>query len=228
MYMKICIIEDDSKLNQALKISLESIGFKVDGFTNGREGEQHFVTNNKNYDLLILDLELPDRHGSEICKNVRTWKVSTPILILTGRDQMRDKVSLLNAGADDYLTKPFSIPELVARARALLRRPTHALPIEMHFRDLVLNSTTHQVIKNGEGLSLTMKEFLILEYLMRHPEQVVTRDQILDHVWDFNFSSFSNIVDVYITNLRKKLDLGEAYSYLETIRGVGYRLKQRM
>lgn len=224
--MKICIIEDDAKLNQALKISLESAGFTVDGFTNGRQGEQHFAMNNMDYDLLILDLELPDRHGSEICKNVRSWKVSTPILILTGKDEMREKVNLLNAGADDYLTKPFSVPELVARARALLRRPTQSLPVQLHFRDLVLNPASRLVTKNGEEILLTLKEFAILEYLMRNPEEVVSRDRLLDHVWDFNFNSFSNIIDVHMTNLRKKLDHEETDSYLETIRGVGYRLKR--
>ncbi len=223
--MRILIIEDDEKLNKALKMTLEMSGFAVDGFTSGKSGEKHFAMNNLDYDLVVLDLELPDSHGSEICKNIRSWKIATPILILTGNDGLKDKVNLLNAGADDYLTKPFSIPELEARVRALLRRPKQVLPTELTYRNIVLNPATRQVFKNNELIPLTLKEFAIFEYFMRNPDQVVTRDQILDHVWDFNFNSFSNIIDVHIRNLRKKLNTEEGENYLETVRGVGYRLK---
>ncbi len=223
--MKILLIEDDEKLNKALKLSLQRAGFAVDSFTEGAKGEKHFAMNNIDYDLLILDLGLPDKSGFEICRNIREWKIATPVLILTGNNQIKDKVAALDCGADDYLTKPFSIPELEARVRALLRRPKEVVPTELTVGDIALNSATRKVTRGGNPIPLTLKEFGILEYLMRNSNRVVTRDQILDHVWDFNFNSFSNIVDVHVTSLRKKLNVKKGENCIETVRGVGYKLK---
>ena len=223
--MKILVIEDDEKLSKALKIGLEKEGFAVDAITDGEMGERRLKVNHMNYDLVILDLILPRMSGIEICRSIRAKGILLPILILTGMDETEDKVLALDAGADDYLTKPFSVQELLARVRALLRRPKEALPTELHVRDVILSPSTRKVHRAGNEIPLTLKEFGVLEYFMRHPNQVVNRDQILDHVWDFDFASFSNIVDVHINNLRKKLNTGGEENYLETIRGVGYRFK---
>ncbi len=223
--MKILVIEDDEKLSEALKIGLEKEGYAVDVLHDGETGERRLKVNHMNYDLVILDLLLPKMSGIEVCKSLRSKGILVPILILTGMEATDDKVFALDSGADDYLTKPFSIQELLARVRALLRRPKEALPTELHVRDVVLSPSTRRVYRAGREVPLTLKEFGVLEYFMRHPNQVVSRDQILDHVWDFDFASFSNIVDVHINNLRKKINEGGDENYLETIRGVGYRFK---
>lgn len=223
--MKILVIEDDLELNAAIKASLEKQGYAVDGINDGEKGERHIEINHQDYDLIILDLMLPQRDGFEVCRNIRALGILTPILILTGRDDVNDKILALDLGADDYLTKPFSFEELSARVRALLRRPKEALTPDLTVADLALNTSTRKVTCNGKEVPLTLKEFSLLEYLMRHPNQVINRDQILDHVWDFEFNSFSNIVDVHINNLRKKLKVASKKNYLESVRGVGYRLK---
>ena len=192
---------------------------------DGEAGQRRIETNYKDYDLIILDLMLPKRNGFEVCKNVRQADIVTPILILTARDAVEDKVYALDEGADDYLVKPFSFQELLARIRALLRRPEQVLPVELNIKDLNLNSSTRRVTRLNREIPLTLKEFGLLEYLMRHPNQVLTREQILDHLWDFAFDSFSNVVDVHIKNLRKKVDGEYNEKLLETIRGVGYRIK---
>ena len=223
--MKILLVEDDVELVKALKTGLEKEGFTVDALMDGITGQKRLEIHHDAYDVVILDLTLPGVHGSEICRNIRARGIRTPILVLTGRNDTKDKVNALDAGADDYLTKPFSISELIARIRALLRRPQTILANELVAGDIVLNSLTRKVFKRGREVPLTLKEFGVLEYLMRHPNQVVLRDQILDHVWDFNFSSFSNIIDVHINRLRKKMNIGKKENILETVRGVGYRLK---
>jgi len=223
--MKLLIIEDDEALSKALKMGLEKEGYAVDHLMDGEAGQRRLEVNHMDYDLVILDLTLPKKDGFEVCKAVRAQGIFVPILILTGHNDTEDKVLALNMGADDYLTKPFSVAELGARIRALLRRPKEALPIEIKLQDVVLNTTTRKVIRDSSEIPLTLKEFGVLEYLMRHPNQVINRDQILDHVWDFEFNSFSNIVDVHINNLRKKLNDGNKENYLETVRGIGYRFK---
>ena len=225
--MKILIVEDDIRLGQALKAGLERDNYAADVINDGIEGERRITLNHKDYDLLVLDLTLPNRDGFEICKNIRALKINTPILILTGHTTTEDKVRALDAGADDYLTKPFSVSELTARARALLRRPQVTTPTLMTFEDIVLDPSAKRVHRAGKEVKLTLKEFAILEYFMRNPGQIIMRDQLLDHVWDFDFKGFSNVVDVHITNLRKKLDKGKMKNVLETIRGVGYRLSAR-
>ena len=210
--MKILIIEDNKKLAKSLKKGLEQEGFAADYLLTGLAGERRLEVNRKDYDLAILDLTLPDKDGVEVCKNLREKNVVLPIIMLTARDTVKDKILGLDSGADDYMVKPFSFEELISRIKALLRRPKQSLP----------NATTRRVFRNQKEIPLTLKEFGMLEYFMRQPNRVLTREQILDHLWDFDFSSFSNVVDVHIKNLRKKL--GRDEKTLETIRGVGYRL----
>ncbi len=224
--MRILIVEDEEKLALSLKKGLEKEGFAVDYIMDGDAGERRIVISHKDYDLVILDLMLPGKDGFQICRSVREQQINVPILVLTARDATDDKVAALDAGADDYLVKPFSFEELMARVRALLRRPEQALPNELTVRDLKLDTTTRKVTRKGKEISLTLKEFNLLEYLMRNVDQVLTREQILDHLWDFAFDSFSNVVDVHIKNLRKKIDGTHHEKLLETIRGVGYRIKR--
>jgi DNA-binding response OmpR family regulator len=222
--MRILIVEDEEKLAQALKKGLEKEGYAVDYILDGEAGQRRIEINHKDYDLIVLDLMLPKVNGFEIATNVRKHGILTPILILTARDAIEDKVTALDSGADDYLVKPFSFEELAARVRALLRRPEQLLPTELRLKDLTLNVTTRKVYRQEKEIPLTLKEFGLLEYLMRHPNQVLTREQILDHLWDFAFDSFSNIVDVHMKNLRKKVDQEYHDKMLETIRGVGYKI----
>jgi DNA-binding response OmpR family regulator len=223
--MKILLIEDDHALNSSLKQSLEHSGFAVTSFLDGIEAYKHLVMNAMDYDFAIVDWMLPGKSGVEICKEAREHDVTLPILMLTGKDAVHDKINALDAGADDYLTKPFSLDELLARIRALSRRPREALKPDLVYGDITLNTATRKVYFQGKEVPLTLKEFNILEYFLRHPNKVLTRDEVLDHVWDYNFSSFSNIMDVHINNLRKKLKNGIDSSCIETIRGVGYRLR---
>ncbi len=223
--MKILIIEDEEKLAKSIKHGLEKKGYAADYVLDGETGQRRIEMNHRDYDLIILDLMLPKKNGYEVCKNIREQNIMTPVLVLTAKGATEDKVSLLDGGADDYLVKPFSFEELSARVGALLRRPEQTLPIELRVKDLVLNINTRKVFLNGNEISLTLKEFGLLEYLMRNPNQVINREQILSHLWDFEFDSFSNVVDVHVKNLRKKIKNGDNEKLLETIRGVGYRLK---
>lgn len=224
--MRILIVEDEEKLALSLKKGLEKEGFAVDYIMDGEAGERRIIISHKDYDLIILDLMLPGKDGFQICKSVREQQINVPILVLTARDATDDKVAALDAGADDYLVKPFSFEELMARVRALLRRPEQTLPNELVVKDLKLDTTSRKVTRKGKEVNLTLKEFNLLEYLMRNADQVLTREQILDHLWDFAFDSFSNVVDVHIKNLRKKIDGTHHEKLLETIRGVGYRIKR--
>jgi len=222
--MKILIAEDNEKLAALLKKGLESKGYAADCVIDGEEAQTRIELGHEDYDLVILDLMMPKKSGFEVCQNVRNSKIFIPILILTARDSTNDKISALDMGADDYLVKPFSFKELLARIRALMRRPKKSLPAELKTRDIVLNPATRKVLRKGQEIKLTLKEFSLLEYLMRHPNQVINREQILDNMWDFGFDSFSNIIDVHIKNLRKKLEDSKKENLLETIRGVGYKL----
>ncbi len=224
--MRILIVEDEEKLAKSLKKGLEKEGYAVDYCLDGEAGERRIEISHKDYDAVVLDLMLPKKDGFEICRNIRRQNIVIPILVLTARDATDDKVTALDAGADDYLVKPFSLEELNARLRALLRRPEQMLPVELTIRDLVLDTATRKVYRGSQEIPLTLKEFNLLEYLMRHPDQVLTREQILDHLWDFAFDSFSNVVDVHMKNLRKKIDGDTGEKLLETIRGVGYRIKR--
>lgn len=222
--MKLLLIEDEPQIAKAIKIRLESAGYALDWVADGIEGEKRIELYHNDYDLVLLDLMLPGKNGFEICAYVRSKGITVPILIMTAKDAVDDKVAALDGGADDYLTKPFDFKELLSRIRTLLRRPREQLTIELRNGDIVLNASTRKVFLSGKELKLTLKEFGILEYIMRFPNKVVTRDDILFNVWDFHFDSFSNVVDVHINHLRKKLNKKGRDNFLETVRGVGYRL----
>ncbi len=221
--MRLLIIEDNKKLATSLKKGLEQEGFAVDFILDGKEGFQRILQCKEDYDLIILDLMLPSKDGIAICQEVRQQKIAIPILMLTAKDTTENKIAGLNTGADDYLVKPFSFDELVARIKVLLRRPKEVFLAEIKVRDLILNSTTRKIFHGKKEILLTLKEFSLLEYLMRNPNQVFTREQLLDHAWDHSFDSFSNVVDVHMKNLRKKINDNKNEKILETIRGVGYR-----
>jgi len=204
--MKILIIEDEENLAKLMKKSLESEGYAVDYLTDGESGQTRIEYNHKDYDLVILDLMLPKRSGKEVCQNIRQKGISTPILILTAKGDSESKVSLLDVGADDYMQKPFVLSELFARIRALTRRPKVALPVELKAGDLTLSPSTKKVFIKNKEIQLTLKEFRLLEYLMRRPNQVIQRVDLSDNIWDFDYDSFSNIIDVYINRLRNKIE----------------------
>lgn len=223
--VKILIVEDNEKLAQMLKKGFESKGYAADYVTDGEAGQSRIELSSDDYDIVILDLMMPKKNGMEVCEYVRKKNITIPILILTARDSTDDKISALDSGADDYMIKPFSFKELLSRVRAILRRPKKSFPIELKISKITLNPSTRKVLNNGKEIKLTLKEFSLLEYLMRHPNQVLNREQILDNLWDFGFDSFSNVVDVHMKNLRKKLESEANGEFLETIRGVGYRIK---
>jgi len=225
--MRILIVEDEEKLARQLARGLEQNGFATDTLHNGNDAIARISLYRSEYDAVILDLMLPGSSGQEVCKEVRALGVTTPILVLTARDETETKVEALNMGADDYLPKPFSFEELIARINALLRRPAQVHSTTLSVGDIELDTASHSVKKNGKEIPLTLKEHSILEYLMRHPGRVLTREDILDHVWDFQFSSFSNVVDVHVKNLRKKLN-DESGRLIETVRGVGYRMVDKV
>lgn len=224
-FMRILIIEDEENLAKHIKKALESEGYAVDYLMDGESGEERIKAYYKDYDLIILDLMLPKRSGSDVCRNIRVIGISIPILILTAKGGSESKVALLDVGADDYMQKPFELTELFARIRALTRRPKVSLPVELKAGDLTLSPSTKKVFKNNKEISLTLKEFRLLEYLMRRPNKVVERVDLADNIWDFDCDSLSNIIDVYINRLRGKLDNGKRKKLIETVRGVGYKLK---
>lgn len=223
--MRILIVEDEVKLAEALKKGLELKGFTVDWLSDSEKARTRILLYRNEYDLILLDLMLPGIDGATICKDARAEGVTTPIIILTARDETDYKVELLNLGADDYVAKPFSFDELIARINAVLRRPEQSLPTVLRARDIELDPTKHSVTKAGKPVTLTLKEFSLLEYFMRSPNEAVPREAVMDHVWSFDFPGFSNVLDVHMKNLRKKLDdYDDGVPLFETIRGVGYRL----
>ncbi|MDR3571819.1 MAG: response regulator transcription factor [Candidatus Pacebacteria bacterium] len=223
--MKILLVEDEQKLAQALSKGLTHEGYTVDTIDDGKKALTRIQLHRSDYDVIILDLMLPTMDGYEICKEVRAANITTPILVLTARAETDTKVQLLLAGADDYLVKPFSFAELSARLKALMRRPNEKLPETLRVGDIELNPGERKVSRGGKEVPLTLKEFGLLEYFMRHPNQVVNREDLLSHLWDFNYVGFSNVVDVHVKNLRRKLE-GEGTAILETVRGIGYRLAE--
>lgn len=223
--MKILLVEDERKLADTLKRGLELGGYAVDIVADGKKALTRISLHRNDYDVVILDLMLPSMDGHDVCKEIRAKDIAVPILILTARAEIDTKVRLLLSGADDYLVKPFSFSELSARLQALLRRPSHTLPEVLKIDDIELDSGTRRVMRGSVELPLTLKEFGLLEYFMRHPNQVVNREDLLSHLWDFNYVGFSNVVDVHIKNLRRKLGGAESEGLLETIRGIGYRLR---
>lgn len=221
--MRILIVEDEPKVASFIRRALEEESYAVDVCTDGIQGRD--LASAVNYDLIILDLMLPGLPGIEVLKEVRSTKIKTPILILTARSDVDQRVKGLDAGADDYLTKPFAIEELLARARALLRRAGGETSGILQVDDLILNPITHDVTRGGQRIDLTSKEYALLEYMMRNTGRVLTRPMISEHVWNLDFDTFTNVIDVYISYLRNKIDRGRTRELIHTVRGSGYTLK---
>ena len=221
--MKILVVEDDRIVGQYVKRGLDEQGYHADLVEDGLEALR-FISGG-HYDLVILDLRLPGMTGYEVLRTVRDRGITTPILVLTAQDAVDHKVQALRAGADDYVTKPFAFEELLARVEAIGRRPAALKSTALTIGDLVLDTTTREVRRAGRLLDLTPKEFTVLEYLMRHPGRVMSRTLITEYAWDYHFDPGTNIVDVVINRLRKKIDHGQDRKILHTVRGVGYVVK---
>ncbi len=221
--MRILVVEDEKKVASFIRQGLGEEGYAVDVASNGEEGLA--MARDGVHDLIILDIGLPKMNGLQVLQELRRRKVTTPVLLLTVRATIEDKVLGLDAGADDYLTKPFAFQELVARVRALLRRRTEGGPAVLQFADLTLDPARHTAFRGGQKIDLTSKEFALLDYFMRNPGRVLTRTMIIDHVWDYDFDTGTNVVDVYVNYLRKKIDSDREPKLIHTIRGVGYVMK---
>ncbi|MBI4100108.1 response regulator transcription factor [Candidatus Microgenomates bacterium] len=224
--MRILIIEDEQRLSNAIKRGLVEGGFAVDQAFDGEEGQ--YLAESEDYDLIILDIMLPKIDGLTVCKELRRKKINTPILMLTAKTTIEDKVAGLNSGADDYMTKPFSFVELESRIQALFRRSLKEASPILGVGDLVVDPLKHKVERDGKTIFLTPKEFAVLEFLLRHKDEIVTRTMIIEHVWDYNFDSMSNIVDVYVTAIRRKVDKGAKIKLIHTVHGVGYQVAQKL
>ena len=221
--MRILVVEDGTKMAALLKRGLEEEGYAVDVASTGADAV--WAATENGYDAIVLDVMLPEMDGFEVCRQLRVRGRWTPVLMLTARDDVADRVRGLDAGADDYLLKPFSFSELLARLRALLRRGASERPTVLVTGDLVLDPATKRVHRGQAEVSLTTKEFALLELFLRHPGEVLTRTRILEHVWDFAFEGDSNVVDVYVRYLREKVDRPFGRDSIETVRGSGYRLR---
>lgn len=220
--MRLLVIEDNPKMAGFIRQGLTELGYVVDVATTGHDGEHLAATSP--FDAIILDVMLPDQDGLQICKNLRRRNIRTPILMVTALSTTSDKVIGLDAGADDYLSKPFEFDELVARIRALLRRGQGAGSTLLRFEDLELDLAQRRVSRGGHRIRLTAKEFSLLEYFMRHPNRVLTRTAIAEHVWDMNFDSDSNVIDVYVSMVRRKIDKDFEKPLIHTVIGAGYVL----
>lgn len=223
--MRILIIEDERRLSNIVKKGLVEDGFATDQAFDGEEGL--YLAEAESYDLIILDVMLPKINGLDVCRSLRGKKITTPILILTAKTTVEDKVEGLNVGADDYLTKPFAFTELKARLQALLRRSHNQTQTTLQVEDLEVDPVKHTAKRGKKIIILTPKEFAILEFLLRHGDEVVTRTQITEHVWDYNFDALSNVVDVFVATLRKKVDSGFKNKLIQTIHGVGYKIGKK-
>jgi two-component system OmpR family response regulator len=221
--VRVLVVEDEARMATLLARGLREEGYAVDVAGDGTNGL--WLATENDYDAVVLDIMLPDLDGFEVCRRARAAGRWAPVLLLTARDAVEDRVRGLDAGADDYLTKPFSFAELAARVRALVRRGTGVRPATLEVGDLRLDPATHKAWRGKTEVALSPKEMALLELLMRHPDEVVTRTQILDHVWDFAYDGLSNVVDQYIAYLRKKVDRPFGRDDIETVRGVGYRLR---
>jgi two-component system OmpR family response regulator len=218
--MKVLVIEDDPTVGQFVKRGLEEQRWGVDLVVDGEEGER--LARSQPYDLVILDMRLPGRSGLEVLRNLRAKGFERPVLVLTAQDAVDAKVQTLRAGADDYVTKPFAFEELLARVEALARRPRALVSPLLKVEDLEVDLDARDVRRAGKSVELTPKEFLVLEYLMRHAGRVMSRTLITEYAWGYHFDPGTNIVDVVINHLRKKLDTGRARKLITTVRGVGY------
>lgn len=225
--MRFLIIEDEKRVAHFVKKGLEEESYAVDVAETGKRGL--FLAETESYDLVILDILLPDIDGVEVLKQLRLKGAKIPVLMLTARKTVQDKVEALNSGADDYLTKPFAFAELVARIRALLRRGDAQLALSgsiIKIADMTIDLISRKVIRNGKNIVLTSKEFALLEYFVRNQERVLTRTMIAEHVWDYNFDTVTNLVDVHVKNLRRKIDGEFELKLIHTVRGTGYVMRE--
>jgi two-component system, OmpR family, response regulator len=222
--MRILVVEDEHKIANAIKKGLEQEAYAVDIATDGNDG--YDMASAEEYDLVVLDLMLPGMNGTDICFKLREQKVHVPILMLTAKGQLFEKVDGLNAGADDYLTKPFAFEELLARIRALIRRPPTLLNSILTVEDLSIDTNTFDVKRQGSSIRLSSKEYALLSFLMRHPNRIVTKEQIMNHVWSYDADILPNTVEVYIGYLRNKIDkpFKNVPPLIHTIRGFGYKI----
>jgi len=222
--MRILVVEDEHRIANSIKKGLEQELYAVDVTYNGLDGFD--LASTEDYDLLVLDLMLPGLTGLSICRQLRQKNIHTPILILTAKGQIEDKVEGLDSGADDYLTKPFSFEELLARIRALTRRPKKSLSTILTVGDLSLDTTTFEVKRANSLISLSGREFSLLEFFLRHPHQIVTKEKIIGHIWNYDANILPNTVEVYVKNLRRKIDLPfkNLPPLIHTVRGFGYKI----
>lgn len=222
--MRILVVEDEHKIANSIKKGLEQESYAVDVAFTGTEGLD--LASTEDYDLIILDILLPGINGVDICKRLRSQQIHAPVLMLTAKGQIGDKVTGLDSGADDYLTKPFAFEELLARIRALIRRPKDSIGTVLSCEDLTLDTTTYQIKRGDSNIQLSSKEYALLEYLLRHKNKVLTKNQIINHIWDYEADVLPNTVEVYIGYLRNKIDkpFPEKPSLIQTIRGFGYKL----
>jgi DNA-binding response OmpR family regulator len=221
--MRVLVVEDEKRLADIIKRGLVEEGYSVDAVYDGEEAE--YMALATHYDAIVLDLMLPKKDGVTVCRDLRSRNVTTPILMLTARDTLDDKIRGLDSGADDYQVKPFAFSELLARVRALMRREALPKSQKLQVEDLVMDTLTRETWRGKRRLELTTKEYSMLEYFLRHPNIVLTRTMLEENVWDFAFDAASNIVDVYIRRLRMKLEEGGEPGLIETVRGAGYRLR---
>jgi len=221
--MRILLIEDDNKVASFISRGLREESYIVDVVKTGEDGLYQLDINP--YDLVILDIVLPGKDGILVCRNIRDNKIDTPVLMLTARDGLQDKIIGLDSGADDYLTKPFAFEEFLARVRALLRRKRTDKTTTLKVADLELDQLTHKVYRSGKEIELTSKEYSLLEYFMLNSNQVITRTMISEHVWGEDFDSFTNVIDVYVNFIRNKIDKGFDKQLIHTLRGTGYIIK---
>src|SRR5437868_2771267 len=221
--MRILLVEDDARVASFIRKGLEEEQYRVDLAADGETALAQAL--NGEYDLLILDIMLPKRDGMSVLAELRRRNLDTPVLMLTAKDAVEDRVAGLNAGCDDYLPKPFAFAELLARARALLRRRAGEKSVLLRAGDLELDPVAHRVTRAGRPIELTSREYALLQYFLQHPDQVLTRTMIVEQVWGYDFDNFSNVVDVYVNYLRNKIDRGFETKLIQTIRGVGYQLQ---
>jgi len=221
--MRILVVEDEKKVAGFVRQGLEEEGYAVDIAPDGQDGLEKAL--DRVHDLILLDISLPKMDGLQVLRELRKRKVGTPVLLLTVRAAIEDKVIGLDSGADDYLTKPFAFQELVARVRALLRRKAEGGASLLQYADLILDPSRRTASRGETRIELTAKEYALLEYFLRNPERVLTRTMILDHVWDYDFDPETNVIDVYVNYLRKKIDAGRQPKLIHTVRGAGYVLK---
>jgi len=222
--MRILVVEDELKIAQFIKRGLKEEGYAADIASDGEQGD--FFLSSNDYDLIILDLMLPKIDGLTLCRKLRKEGKHTPIIMLTAKDTVKDKVKGLDSGADDYLSKPFAFEELLARIRVLLRKKDSQVVTQLKVNDLNMDLLTQKVTRAGRAIELTVKEYALLEYLMRNAGNIITRTMISEHVWDINFDTMTNVIDVYINYLRNKIDSGFEDKMIHTVRGKGYLLKK--